>query len=237
MKHLKSNSRDRTNALTLPESQRLTKKEEGILANGLKRKLLDQVHSSDALNDNTFDLVFSPEVRNFSHIHWTPLAVATKAAELLKEMKVERLLDVGSGCGKFCLITSILSEIQVTGVEQREFLSLAAKKAKNAFRLNNVNFITGSAFDLSWKEFDCVYFFNPFCEQKTPERRMRNDVPMNESLYGTFLQSTLERLREQKKGSLVMTYYGLGATLPDEYSLHYQKALGSDFLKIWKKTS
>ena len=95
--------------------------------------------------------------------------------------------------------------------------------------------IHGSAFDLSWKEFDCIYFYNPFCEQKTPERRMRNDLNMNESIYNSYLQITLNRLREQKAGTRVITYYGLGAALPDEYDLKYQKAVGSDFLKVWEK--
>ena len=221
----------RTKLTLITEEPLLTKKEEGIVAQSLKRKLLNH----EQLSDDDFDLVFSPAVRSHSQIHWSPLAVATKAAEVLQQMKIEKLLDIGSGCGKFCLLTAILSDAQITGVEQRDFLSAAAKKAKNAFRLSNVNFISGSAFDLSWKEFDCIYFFNPFYEQKTPERRMNNDRPMNEALFSTYLQMTLSRLREQKKGSKVMTYHGLGAALPDEYSLLFHKSVGTDFLKVWVK--
>ena len=217
------------------EPQILTKQELGSITKGLKRKLQSHDFDHETLNDDLFDLIFSPEVRNHSKIHWTPLSVAIKASEIIKELKVERLLDVGSGCGKFCLLTSILTEAQVTGVEQRDFLATAAKKAKNLFQLSNLNFIHGSAFDLSWKEFDCLYFYNPFCEQKTPERRMRNDLNMNESIYNSYLQITINRLREQKAGTKVITYYGLGAALPDEYKLKYQKAVGSDFLKIWEK--
>ena len=66
---------------------------------------------------------------------------------------------------------------------------------------------------------------------------MRNDLNMNESIYNSYLQITLNRLREQKAGTRVITYYGLGAALPDEYDLKYQKAVGSDFLKVWKKKS
>jgi SAM-dependent methyltransferase len=217
--------------LHVVEDQRLTHKEEGVLAQSLKRQLLN---GTEVLDD-TFDLLYSPDIRRFSQVHFTPIVVASKAAEILKQMKVERVLDIGSGSGKFCILTGIFNEMEVTGVEQRDFLGSAAKKAKNAFRLPNVNFVVGSAFDLSWKEFDCVYFYNPFCEQKTPERRMRNDVPMQESLYNTYLQLTHSRLREQKKGSKVMTYHGLGGAMPDEYSLSYQKAVGSDFLKVWIK--
>ena len=162
------------------------------------------------VTDEHFDLLFSPDVRQYSHFHWTPMHVALKASEILKDLKVERLLDVGSGCGKFCAITAILGEIQVTGVKQREFLNSAAKKIRNFFQLSNLNFVHGSAFDMSWKEFDCIYFFNPFCEQKTPERHIRNDVPLSEPLYHTFVQLTHSRLREQKKGSRVMTVHGMG---------------------------
>ena len=232
LKRSSQQPRNQTRVLQLAPEQRLTHKEEVIFAQGLKRKILNL----DELEDETFDLVYPPDVRRFSQIHWTPLSVAAKASEVLKDLKIERLLDVGSGCGKFCILTGITTDIQITGVEQREFLSSASKRAKNSFRLENVNFINGSAFDLSWKEFDCIYFYNPFCEQKTPERRIRNDVPMNEALYGTYLQLTSNRLREQKKGTKVMTYHGLGTALPSEYSLHYQKAVGSDFLKVWIKT-
>lgn len=231
MKNSKHSSRNLLHSIQPNEQQILTSKEGISLARGLKQKL----RNHEAITDDTFDLIFSPEVRNHSLIHWTPLAVALKAAELMKEMKVERLLDVGSGCGKFCLINAILGEARVTGVEQRDFLSLSAKKAKNSFQLENLNFIHGSAFDLSWKEFDALYFFNPFCEQKTPERRMKNDLQMNDAIYSNYLQLTHDRLKELKKGTKVFTYHGLGCTLPDEYSLHYQKAISSDFLKVWIK--
>ena len=223
--------RNRTKVLHVVEEQTLTNSEAGVLAQSLKRQLLNGV----TVEDETFDLLFPPDVRKFSQVHFTPLLVAKKAAEVLKTMKVERMLDVGSGSGKFCLLAGLLNGTAVTGVEQRDFLALAAKKAKNALRLENVNFVAGSAFDLSWKEFDCIYFYNPFCEQKTPERRMRHDVPLQESLYNTYVQMSLSRLRDQKKGSKVMTYHGLGGELPDDYSLMYHKAVGSDFLKVWVK--
>ena len=214
------------------DAQRLTQKQQITLALNLKRKMKGGLE----VTDEHFDLLFSPDVRQFSHFHWTPMQVALKASEILSDLKVERLLDVGSGCGKFCAITAILGEIQVTGVEQREFLNSAAKKIRNYFQLSNLNFVHGSAFDMSWKEFDCIYFFNPFCEQKTPERHIRNDVPLSESLYHTFVQLTLSRLREQKKGSRVMTFHGMGGVLPDSYQLSYQKAIGADFLKVWIKS-
>ncbi len=211
--------------------QILTMKATQHLAKDLKHDLVNHAN----VTDEDFDLVFSPEVRAFSEVHWTPIVIATRAAELFQELKIKSVLDIGSGCGKFCILTAILSDAKVTGVEQREFLTQAAKKARNAFQLENLNFIGGSAFDLSWKEFDCIYFFNPFCEQKTPERRIRMDVPMNTTLFNSFTQMTFARLKEHKVGSYVMTYHGFGGTLPDEHALHYQKAIGSDFLKVYKK--
>ena len=215
------------------EDQVLTRKELGALARGLKRK----IQSGVGVTDDIFDHIFSPEVRNFSTVHWTPMAVALKAAEVLKQFKIENFLDVGSGCGKFCILNALMSEMQITGVEQRAFLSQAAKKAKNAFELPQLTFVEGNAFDLDWKEFDCIYFYNPFCEQKFPERRMRNDILFQPSLYDAHVQMSLSRLRDQKKGSRVLTYHGLGTELPDDYSLQYYKAVGSDFLKLWVKTS
>lgn len=224
---------DEQKQLNTVDAKLLTHSQAGILSRCLKRKILNQ----ESVDDDSFDLVFPPGVRQFSGIHFTPLVVALKAAQILKHHQVEQVLDVGSGCGKFCIVAGMASGLFVTGVEQREFLSKAAVKAKNAFELPNVSFICGSAFDLDWKQYDCIYFFNPFCEQKVPERRMNNDLDMNESIYHTYVQMSHARLRAQKKGSLVLTYHGLGGAMPDEYSLSYQKAIGSDFLKLWIKDS
>src|SRR5207244_1254082 len=57
--------------------------------------------------DGVFDRMFPTELRFVSFQHWTPVAVARRAAELLVGAGARRLLDVGSGPGKFCIVGAL----------------------------------------------------------------------------------------------------------------------------------
>lgn len=220
----------RSPKIQLAEEQILTRQESAVIIRSIKRLIRNQVEVEDSL----FDLLYDPEVRRFSNVHFTPLEVALKVSDLIREHQCKKVLDVGSGSGKFCIVSGTnAAEVQFCGVEQRVFLTRAAKKLKNAFELPNVSFMEGSAFDIDWRDFDCVYFYNPFCEQKFPERRMKDDVPLREALYHSYVQQSIDRMRTLKQGSLVITYHGFGGVFPNEFRLLYQKSIEMDFIKIW----
>ena len=229
-----SNAYQRENGkrLSVADPRSLTNKDRRHLAKGLKKKL--QQH--EALSDEAFDLVYSPQVRHLSPIHWTPLAVALKASQKLKELKVKSILDVGSGCGKFCSVLGLMEkEILATGVEQREFLLTSAIKTRNIFELENVNFISGSAFDLNWNDYECIYLFNPFYEHIEPDRVICDDIPIETKQYYSSISITQEKISQLKKGTLVMTYHGFGGIIPNCYTMLSGDACGSDYLRVWLK--
>ncbi|MGI8819806.1 MAG: hypothetical protein ACR2ID_02870 [Chthoniobacterales bacterium] len=55
-----------------------------------------------SLEDEKFDLLYPPEIRELSAIFWTPVRLAAEAARLLVPLPGTRVLDVGCGPGKFC---------------------------------------------------------------------------------------------------------------------------------------
>src|SRR4051812_11881562 len=59
------------------------------------------VPSDVTMSDAAFDQVLPAWAQLVSKVHWTPLAVARRAAELLVRDPESRILDVGSGVGKF----------------------------------------------------------------------------------------------------------------------------------------
>lgn len=53
--------------------------------------------------DEQFHELYPLSIATLAKRHWTPLAVAQKAARFLATNNGVRILDIGSGVGKFCL--------------------------------------------------------------------------------------------------------------------------------------
>jgi type I restriction-modification system DNA methylase subunit len=68
------------------------------------------------LIDEDFDLIFPLEIRRKSATHFTPIKIAKAAAEFLATEPGIRILDVGSGAGKFCIVGALITNAHYTGV-------------------------------------------------------------------------------------------------------------------------
>ncbi|MFZ1221036.1 MAG: methyltransferase domain-containing protein [Chthoniobacterales bacterium] len=82
-----------------------------------------------SIEDEKFDLIYPAKIRRLSPIFWTPVAVAAEAVKWLVSAPGQRVLDIGCGPGKFCLVAASLADGQFTGVEQRIDLVTAARQA------------------------------------------------------------------------------------------------------------
>src|SRR5258708_32599839 len=71
----------------------------------------------------------SRKIRALSGQHWTPVAVAARAADLLTRAGATRILDVGAGVGKFCIVGALSTAAEFVGVERREGLVQVARRA------------------------------------------------------------------------------------------------------------
>src|SRR6187431_2719392 len=80
--------------------------------------------------DYRFHTLYPPFLQPLSKNHWTPLDVARKAAMFLAE-KNARILDIGSGLGKFCLAAAYYCpQAYYLGIEQRMDLTEYAEAAR-----------------------------------------------------------------------------------------------------------
>ncbi|NUO47867.1 MAG: hypothetical protein HOV80_03315, partial [Polyangiaceae bacterium] len=79
------------------------------------------------LDDHEFDVLLPRELRVASARFWTPLSVIRTSLDWLRTEEVERVLDVGSGPGKFCVASALGSTRQYVGIEHREGLCDAAR--------------------------------------------------------------------------------------------------------------
>src|SRR5262245_2791350 len=80
-------------------------------------------------SDGSFDSVYDEEIRALSEEHWTPVAVAARAARILTFAGATRILDVGSGVGKFCIVGALCTAARFVGVERRHRLVSIARRA------------------------------------------------------------------------------------------------------------
>ena len=183
------------------------------------------------LEDTMFDRVFPASQRFRSWMHWTPVDVATRAASLLAPTPSRRVLDVGAGVGKLCLIGAAVTHATWFGVERDEQMVRAAKVAATRMQLEQrTHFIHGDVTCLDWTMFDSFYLFNPFVEmlafgtEDALGRRERYVAAID------FVQRQLSRAVE---GTRVVTYYGFGADLPPGFELTHREPARDDELCLW----
>ena len=192
----------------------------------------DALRRGAAVADADFDRVFPEELRDRSHVHWTPVAVALRAAELLAPSpRGIRVLDVGAGVGKLCLIGALVTGAVWWGIEQDAVQVAAASHAAWALDITGrTRFVQGDGSRLSWDGFDAFYFYNPFhtvmlAPHASPFVR-----------YAT-LQATLRRIEQRlagvREGTRVVTYHGWGGKLPAGYTLLSREPAGEDALELW----
>ena len=115
--------------------------------------------NKETISYGRFDQIFDQRVRKVSSVHWTPVEVVLSILELLNLNEGAKVLDVGSGSGKFCLVGALNSTASFFGVEQRQSLVKMANQLAAAFDLDNASFIYGNAVQLDWSDYDVIYLF------------------------------------------------------------------------------
>jgi predicted RNA methylase len=188
-------------------------------------------------SDVDFDALYPDHVRRLSRHHWTPISVARRAAQLFRSVGARRVLDVGSGAGKFVLAAAAAApEIMFVGVEQRHHLLATGRLAAAALELTNVRFEHGDATRKRWQRYDGFYFFNPFGENLLAEHaRIDSAVELSEARYRADVLRTEERLRAARIGTALVTFNGCSGRVPGSYELLHREYASSDWLRLWVK--
>ena len=184
-------------------------------------------------SDASFDWLYPEHCQLLSLKHWTPLAIARKAAEFLAVPDM-RVLDIGSGVGKFCLTAGyFFSNTFFYGVEQRHELICLAEEAKGYVKLPNVNFIHANITQVNFKEFDHFYFYNSFYENIDPLNQIDDTIEISESLYTYYTQYLFKILCEKPTGTRLVTFHSLEQEIPPDYKL--ADVSYNTLLKMWIK--
>jgi len=191
----------------------------------------DALRRRDPVADTEIDRLFPEELRDRSYLHWTPAAVAIRVAELLALAPGSRVLDVGAGVGKVCVIGALVSDASWWGIEQDAVQVSAANHAAWALDVaRRTRFVHGDGSRLAWDGFDALYFYNPFstlmlAPHASPFLR-----------YAT-VQSTLRRIEQRlaatAPGTRVVTFHGFGGHWPPGFTRIAREPAGDDALELW----
>jgi hypothetical protein len=191
-----------------------------------------------SVSDAEFDAFYPDRVRLASSRFWTPVEVAIRAAQLLVVDQATRVLDVGSGAGKFCVVGALATGASFTGIEHRLPLVDIAREQAMEWQASGVRFLHARFHVVSWSEFDAFYFYNPFQEGVFSRSEQLDDtVELSRQRFRFDLEMAQCLLRVAKVGTRVVTYHGLGGRMPREYTLLSSEQSGSDCLQLWLKTA
>jgi len=182
---------------------------------------------------HAFDSLFPSAIRAHSRSYFTPVQVAFEASLFLAYKKGCRVLDIGSGAGKFCILGSLFTDGTFTGLESRPDWRDASESVRMQFGLPRVEFKLGDVFNEDWSPYSGFYLFNPF---NTPERvTIHKDEEGNNRSMREGGERVLKKLESMPRGIRVATYHGLGTEMPDTFRELDRIKIGTGILAFYEK--
>lgn len=189
---------------------------------------------SDSL-DSSFDKIFQKKYSEISKVHWTPIEIAKIATNWLAKSADTKILDIGSGVGKFCIVGSMVSDAHFFGIEKRRSLVNETNRLKNKLKLNKINIINENVVNIDFKEFDSFYYFNPFCEQIATYGLIDDTLNPSNDNYETYQNHVFNQLNNLKVGARLVTYHSANFYPPPSFKIKEMMFEGE--LVFWEKAA
>lgn len=184
--------------------------------------------------DEAFDAHYPPPIRRHAFTHFTPVDVATAAARFLAPRAGARVLDVGSGAGKFCCVGALTTPGLFTGVERRPALHAAAEAFAGAHHIRRVSFLLADVKDIDFAAYDAFFLFNPFYENLGIDEPMDDSVVLGREQYTRYCAHVREQLAARPPGTRLATYY----SFLDDVPRHCYRPAGESGiskLRFWER--
>lgn len=185
------------------------------------------------LTEIGFNNLLPHDLKQASQLFFTPIEVAQTAAAWLTENNEQKVLDIGSGVGKFCITAARSFNCQFDGVEYRKSLVDIANELIEHYEINNIRIMYSNITDIDFSEYDGFYFFNSFYENLETSNHLNKEVEIEEHLYQIYLNYTEAQLNKARPGTRLVTYFGNNFEVPDSYVRVRVAFDGS--LKLWIK--
>jgi len=186
------------------------------------------------ISDGSFLQFYPDAIQAYAKSHWTPIRVAKKAADFLGAEAGARVLDIGSGAGKFCLIAAHYRPgAFFYGVEQRREMVEQANRVKALTGLKNLAFMHGNITSVDLRSYDHFYFYNSFYENLIGSERVSDDLEYSEELYNYYNRYLYRQLDQTPSGTRLVTFHSLEPEVPRDF--HVVASDMGNLLKFWVK--
>jgi SAM-dependent methyltransferase len=183
--------------------------------------------------DKYFDAHLSHKLRSISEKHFTPFEIAFQAALLLVNRPAMKILDIGAGPGKFCIIASRVMKANYYGIEHREHFCNLARDIIKERNMKNINIIHDNFVNHDFKKYDGFYFFNSFEENLDPSNVIDHTVETSHFHFKYYRAKLIEKLNSARKGARLVTYYTVSEDIPPAYVLKWSS--DNHLLRLWVK--
>lgn len=185
-------------------------------------------------SDQQFDQLYPTAISALASRHWTPVSVAKEASAFLAVGTNPRILDIGSGVGKFCMIGARFHPNAVfTGVEQRDSLTQIAQSVAQQLELNNTRFLTGNFTEIDFNQFHHFYFYNAFYENLIDNDSIDQTIDHSPELFNLYNRKLYKQLKKLPAGTRIATFHSSENEMPSSYQV---VGVGTnEDLKFWIK--
>jgi SAM-dependent methyltransferase len=197
---------------------------------------VSRLRRGQPIADEDWDVAYPPSYVEMSRVNWTPVSVARRAAELLSTRSSTRILDIGAGVGKFCVVAALTAPGTFIGVERFGAMVDVARAIARKAGVSTAHFVHGRMEDFDWTSFDGFYLFNPFVERWCLDFRTIGPTAAAAAECRQLISFTEQRLALARSGTRVVTYHGFGGEMPRCFRLKLKESIGTDFLECWEKT-
>lgn len=185
-------------------------------------------------SDSSFNNLYPVEMQMLSRRHWTPMNVARVASNFLVVEDNVKVLDIGSGVGKFCLNAAYFRpDAYFYGIEQRKNLVEYSEIARTELGFTNVAFIHGNFTQLSFNDFDHFYFYNAFFENLIETDKIDGSIDYSVELYHYYTGYLCYQLDRCRTGTRLVTFHSMEDEVPK--SFYNTGSAFENLVKFWVK--
>jgi len=201
---------------------------------GWEVALAGQLAAGRLPGDARFDRLFGERLVPLSALHFTPVAVAARAAAWLVGDGATEVADLGAGAGKFCLVGAAVTGAVFTGLELRPGLVEVARAAARRLGLANARFVQADVLSAPLRRYQAFYVCNPFAEgEAEPDEWLDPALPATDK--ATCAAALAARLAALPPGTRVAVHCGLGAPMPAGFERVRSEPIGrrGALLECW----
>jgi SAM-dependent methyltransferase len=185
-------------------------------------------------SDTKFNKLYPASIQLLAPRHWTPLIVARRAANFLAAENNVKILDIGSGVGKFCLAAAHHKpKAFYYGIEQRKKLVNQAVAVKEILGIENVSFMNGNFTKIDFRNYDHFYFYNAFYENISGTDKIDNSIDYSLELFNYYNRYLYKQLDQKPPGTRLASFHSIEDEIPKGY--HVVGSEMNDLLKFWIK--